>query len=418
MIQKRRWAAMALLVAVLTINPAFGVVSTRDIDAVREKALVDKDILEDSDFEVIDAFWAEAIEELFISEDFSEIVDIRADIFARRGGPEPTQYSVSFISSAKKHLKSAFEEVQKWDADRRKTLIERNLMILTAQLENADLLELGMQMLGHENGIVRYWAVKSVTNSSIVGQLDAELSSDAELATRITTGLDTVAEKETYPEILDLIAGFAEQVNVPRAKQLLLKIVDLRTKAYENWTVKYERMDAELLRFLGNEILSETSEQDKAVINLKFAQLYSYVMQRYILGANTLSNVSKQHLASVLVKVEQSVLDRLLGRPQSTIKKAVEKILTKRTPEQKDYSALEREHDSLFGTPTRAGQLAAALNFDYGKNPDGSALTAPKKLGPPPPAQPKTEATESEAQAPESETEADEPETEAAETSG
>ena len=411
MIQKRRWAATALLVAVLAINPAFGVVSTREIDAVRQKALVDNDVLEDSDFEVIDAFWAAAIEELFISEDFSEIVNIRTEIFTRRGGPEPTQYSVSFISSAKKHLKSAFEEVQKWDADRRKTLIERNLMILTAQLENADLLELGMQMLWHENGIVRYWAVKSVTNSSIVGQLNAELSSDAELATRIATRLDTVAEKETYPEILDLIAGFAEQVNVPRAKQLLLKIVDLRTKAYENWTVKYERMDAELLRFLGNEILSETSEQDKAVISLKFAQLYSYVMQRYILGANTLSNVSKQQLASVLVEVEQSVLDRLLGRPQSTIKKAVEKILTKKTPEQKDYSTLEREHDSLFGTPTRAGQLAAALNFDYGKNPDDSPGTAPKKLGPPPEEQPETEAAESQS-------EATEPEAEAAETSG
>jgi hypothetical protein len=425
MIQKRQWAAMALLMAVLAINPALGVVSTRDIDAVRQKALVDKDVLEDSDFEVIDAFWAAAIEELFISEDFSEMLKVRTDIFTRRGGDEPTQYSVSFISSAKKHLKSAFDEVKQWDTDRRKTWIERNLMILTAQLENADLLELGMQMLGHENGTIRYWAVKTVTNSSIVGQLNADLSSDAELATQIATRLDAVAEKETYPEILDLICGFAEQVNVPRSKQLLPKIVDLRTKAYENWKVKYELMDARLLKSLGNEILSETSELDKAVIILKFAQLYSYVMQRYILSANTLSDISKQQLASVLVEIEQSVLDKLLGRPQSTIKKAVEKILTKKTPEQKDYLALEREHDSLFGTPGRVGQLPDALNFDYGKNADGTAITSPKKLGPPPEEQPETEAaettdetTEHEGEAVESGPKAIEAEAEAAETSG
>ena len=145
-----------------------------------------------------------------------------------------------------------------------------------------------------------------------------------------------------------MIAGFSGQVNGPQAKQLLLKIVDLRTIAYEKWTVKYELMDAKLLRSLGNEILSPASEQDRAVISRKFAQLYSYAMQRYILGANVLSDVSKKQLSSVLVEVEQLLLDRLLGRPQSTIKKAVEKILTKKTVEQKDYSALEREHDSLL----------------------------------------------------------------------
>jgi hypothetical protein len=184
-------------------------------------------------------------------------------------------------------------------------------------------------------------------------------------------------------------------------------------------------MDAKLLRSLGREILSPVSQPNKAANSHRFAQLYSYAMQRFILGENILSDASKQQLASVLVEVEQSVLDKLLGRPQSTIKKAVEKILTRKTVEQTDYSALQAEHDSLLGTVARKGDLPAALNFDYGKNPDDSALTAPKKLGPPPPAQPKTETTESEAKAPEpeaetpeSETEADEPETEAAGTSG
>ena len=402
MIQNRRYVAVVLLTSVLAINAACGAASTKKIDAVRRKALVDKDVLENSDFEVIDAFWAAALEELLISEDFSEIVTIRTEIFAHSGGAEPTQYSVGFISSAQKHLESAFDEVQNWDTDRRKTWIERNLMILAAELESPDLLELGMRMLDHENGIVRYWAVKSVASPIIVRQLNSELSSGAESAVRIVSRLESVAEKETYPEILNLIAGFAGQVTGPQAKQLLLKIVDLRTIAYEKWTVKYELMDAKLLRSVGNEILSPASEQDRAAVSRKFAQLYSYAMQRYLLGANVLSDVSKQQLASVLVEVEQSLLDRLLGRPQSTIKKAVEKILTKKTVEQKDYSALEREHDSLLGSTARKGELSAALNFDYGKNPDGTAITAPKKLGPPPESQGETEATESGSEAGES----------------
>jgi len=415
--RKRQWT-IVVLTSVFALSTVAEAVSTKRIDTVRQKALLNKEILENADFEVIDDFWADALAELLMLDDFSEIVDIRSQIFARRGGAEPSQYSVGFITSGQKHLTAAFDEVQNWETDQRKTWIERNLIILTAQLESGELLELGMRMIGHENGTVRYWAVKALTNQGIVRQLNSDVSLDTEPAARIGRQLEITAEKETHPEILSLIAAFAGQVNGTHAKQLLTKIVDLRTSAYENWTVKYELMDAKLLRSLGNEILSPVSQQNKAVDSRRFAQFYSYVMQRFILGENILSDVSKQQLASVLVEVEQSVLDRLLGRPQSSIKKVVEKILTKRTVEQKDYSALETEHDSLLGTAARQGELPAALNFDYGKNPDGSALTAPKKLGPPPPAQPKTEATESKADVAEAEAEATEPETEAAETSG
>jgi hypothetical protein len=382
-------------------------------------------VLENADFEIINAFWADALAELLILDNFSEIVATRSQIFACRGNPEPSQYSAGFITSAQKHLTAAFDDVQNWETDKRKTWIERNLIILTAQLQSPELLELGMRMIGHENGTVRYWAVKTLTNLSVIRQLNTDASLDTEPADKIIRQLETTTEKETHPEILSLIAAFAGQVNGPQAKQLLTKIVDLRTIAYENRTVKYELMDAKLLRSLGREILSLVSQPNKAANSRRFAQLYSYAMQRFILGENILSDASKQQLASVLVEVEQSVLDKLLGRPQSTIKKAVEKILTRKTVEQTDYSALEAEHDSLLGTAARKGDLPAALNFDYGKNPDGSALTAPKKLGPPPAPQPETETTESEAkaaepeaEAPVSETEADEPVTEAAGTSG
>jgi len=285
-------------------------------------------------------------------------------------------------------------------------------------LANAELLEFGMRMIGHENTTVRYWAVKALTNLGIVRYLNSPGFSDTELSVRIIGQLETRAKKETHPEIISSIATFAGQVNDPPAKQLLTKIVDLRTQAYANWTVKYELMDAKLLRSLGNEILSQESQQIRAELCRKFAQLYSYVMQRYILGEGMLNNASKQQLASVFVEVEQSVLDKLLGRPQSTIKKAVEKILTKKTVEQKDYSALESEHDSLLGTAVSKGDLPVALNFDYGKNSDGTAITGPKKLGPPPEEQGEGDSDESDSKAAKPEGETAKADAGAAETGG
>ena len=78
----------------------------------------------------------------------------------------------------------------------------------------------------------------------------------------------------------------------------------------------------------------------------------------------------------MLVEVEQTVLGELLGRPQSTIKKAIEK---------KKYLALKAEQESLFGTADRLGRLGYALGFDYGKDAVGRAITEPAQLKPSPP---------------------------------
>ena len=45
---------------------------------------------------------------------------------------------------------------------------------------------------------------------------------------------------------------------------------------------------------------------------------------------------------------------------------------------------LLQEHSRLLGDETRAGQLPLKMNFDYGKNPDGSRRIAPLVLSEPP----------------------------------
>jgi hypothetical protein len=78
----------------------------------------------------------------------------------------------------------------------------------------------------------------------------------------------------------------------------------------------------------------------------------------------------------VLAEVENACIGKLLGTPQGTIKRAVERD---------DMTGLLQEHDRLLGDTSRGGELARKLSFDYGQNPDGSKRTAPLEVPPAPP---------------------------------
>jgi len=379
------WRTVIFLALILLVNVQVRALNTEEIDYVYEKAFVDNDVLDSGDFDVIDDFLNTALDEMFLTEDFSEIVKTRSEIASRRGQKQPSQYSASFISSAARHLKSAFDEVNSSEDGHRKIHLQRNLIILVAELGSIELADFGIQMLNGQNSSIRYWAVKSITGPGIAHRLNSNSIGDEELKTRIISKLTAAAEKENHAEILELIAKFADLLNGSEADELLLKIGLLRIKAYEDWTVEYELMDAGLLNALAERILVQAGGERIATAR-EFAQLYSYAMQRYINGADSLSEVSGTQLASVLVDVEQSALGKLLGRPQTAIKKAVER---------KNYSSLQAEHDSLLGSPARAGELARAITFDYGKDAGSVAITAPKKLpAKPQPQEPEPEKTE------------------------
>ena len=125
------------------------------------------------------------------------------------------------------------------------------------------------------------------------------------------------------------------------------------------------------------------SDEKKAIFARTFGQLYSYVFERYILGADILDDVSKHQLASVLIEVEKTV--KLIARSQTTIREAVQK---------RNLTSLESQRKSLLGSETRAGRLGQNLNFEYIKAPGQGAVTAPKPLPKPP--KPKTPETNTE----------------------
>jgi len=247
-------------------------------------------------------------------------------------------------------------------------------------LNDLGMADQALAMIKNENMVIRYWAVHCLTNMEIITQLNAGTNSNqaSVIAAKFTEILDT-----STPEIIALIAQFAAGVKIPQAEQLLCQIADIRIKRYADWTVKYELYDSAILKYLSSKIplapqssgsTSSTSAVSKAELARRFAQLYSYAIQRYVKGADILNDTQKSHLVSILADIEDKCIAVLL-KPQRAIRMALER---------NSLPAILAEHDRLLGSSTAPGQLPETLKFDYSTNPNGPRLTAPIPLPDPP----------------------------------
>jgi len=337
---KIKWLIFAVLVAfflVLLMNSGSVAVSTREVDNVRKKA-----VLDNSDLKIIDDFLAQAIQELVQTRDFTTIAKIRTVILSRQS--TQGQYAQQFSESARRHIAAGFQQAQELRRPERITAVMINLLILMDGLHDLGLADQAMAKLKNENMVIRYWAVHCLSNTNILTQLNAATNSNQ--ASAIAAQLKDLIENST-PEIVVLIAQFAAGVDIPEAEQLLIQIADLRIKQYADWTVKYELYDSAILKYLSSKIplLSEspvgllpTTIDTKPEIARRFAQLYSYAIQRYIKGASILNDTQKSHLSTVLVETEDKCIGRLLGNPQLTIRRARER---------QNAQAILDEHDRL-----------------------------------------------------------------------
>ncbi|MBW7990101.1 MAG: hypothetical protein FVQ84_08825 [Planctomycetes bacterium] len=370
---KIKWVIFAVLVVflILVMNPGSKAVNTREVDNVRKKA-----VLDNSDLKIIDDFLAKAIQELVRERDFTAIAQKRTVILSRQS--TQGQYAQQFSESARKYIAQGFLDAKKLPRQERITGVTINLLILVDGLKDLELADQAVPMLKNENMVIRYWAVHSLTNPGIITQLNTPANSNqaSVFAAKFTEILDT-----STPEITALIARFAAGVKIPQAEQLLCRIADIRIKRYADWTVKYELYDSAILKFLSSKIplasqsagsTSPTSATSKAVARC-FAQLYSYVIQRYVKGADILNNTQKSHLVSVLADIEEKCIGTLL-KPQMTIRRALGA---------NSMPAILAEHDRLLGSATVSGQLPQTLKFDYSTN-NGPKLTAPIPLPDPP----------------------------------
>jgi hypothetical protein len=371
MVIKRKWAIFAALgvVLLLALNPASGAINTKEIKEVRKK-----EVLGAKDKQIIDDFVAEAVQELIETRDFSSIGQIRTAILTRASSNIPgaqAQYRTQFFDSAYKYISEALKQAAGLPEDR-KFKVTVNLLILVDRLEDVRLADLGIGMLKDENTVIRYLAVHSVTNPGITKQLNSQNPDNSKLARRIAEQLSGLVDS-SGPEIIALMAKFAADVKIPQGEKLLLQIADAQIKRHADWAVKHEFLNATILKSLLEKLSSEGA--GKPATARRFAQLYSYVIQRYIKGRNYLSAAQKRRLASVLVETEHKCVRKKILEPTIKIRKAVE---------QGDYETLWLEHSRLLGDETRAGELARKLKFHYGLDPNGNERTAPLTLPEPP----------------------------------
>lgn len=378
MSKKRFCVVYVALAVVFCLNSAVFSADSREIDVVFQKAKSAGGKLIGSDKEVIDKFVSNSLDELINALDFEEMAEIRGEIVSRSSKKKPTLYSMAYSSAIEKSIKPALADVARVSDETRKVQLKLNLLILLAQVESMELAPVGMSMFDEENAAVRYWAVNSVANSKIAKQLKSKVTGDAKLAKQIVSRFDKMIDDKTLPEILNLIVDFADALDTPQADDLLVRIADIRIESYEAWNVKFELMDAGLLNSLARSIKTNKSGDEKEIAKLarRFGQLYSYVIQRYILGFKTLEASQKTQLAFVLTDVEQTSLSKLLDRKQNTIKQLVN------NSSQRSLYTLGNEHDSLLGKASRGGRLAYELKYDYGKD-GGNPITSPMRLSPP-----------------------------------
>ncbi|MHC4072904.1 MAG: hypothetical protein ACYSWW_25375 [Planctomycetota bacterium] len=361
---------------VLAMNSASVAVDTGPIDAVLKKTVLDS-----GDFRVIDDFLAEAVAELVRERNFTSIARRRTVILSRKKTTQ-AQYAQQYSQSAHKHIQAGFAQAQSLRPDERKTNAIINLLILIDGMEDLSLRDLAIPMLKDQNMVVRYWAVHCLTNPAIVQQLNAAASSSGP-ATAIADQLKGLIEISS-PEILGHIARFGASVKIPQGEALLLQVADVRIKSYADWTVKHELLDIALLKLLeskiplassGSATTSAATNPGRAAVARRFAQLYSYAIQRLLKGQAVLNNTQKGHLASVLVEIEEKCVNRLLGAQQMTFRRALER---------NSVTAISDEHNRLLGSGATPGQLPSRLGFNYGTNSAGSTRTAPVPLPDPP----------------------------------
>lgn len=358
---------------ILAMNSASAAVDTGPIDAVLKKT-----VLDDQDFRVIDDFLAQAVQDLVRTRDFTAIAQARTVILSRTS--TQGQYAQRFSESAHRHIQAGFEQAQTLRPDERKTNVNINLLILIDGLHDLRLADLAIPWLKDQNMVVRYWAVHALTNTTVVEQMNSEASSNPSLVSTIVVRLKEIVDGSS-PEILAQIARFAAGVKIPQGEELLLAVADVRIKRYAEWTVRNEFYDVGILKLLESKIplpsagpapIGPAPSAGKPAIAQRFAQLYSYAIQRYIKGTerSLLDDAQKRYLIAVLVETEEKCIGRLLNKPQLTIRRAIEK---------ESMTALLDEHNRLLGSETAPGELSSKLGFDYGSN-----RTAPIPLPDPP----------------------------------
>jgi hypothetical protein len=341
--------------------------NTQAFDKSALEQVRNKPVLDSSDYEVIDKCLSDAIQELVKADDLTEISRIRAQIRTYKESNQESakeQYHRQFYGSAHKYIAQALEQTQTLPDSKQQFRITINLLILIYELNDAQLADLVIDKLNDKSMAIRYWATNCIADPKVIKQLNTD-SSYADLSVKIVQQFDK-SVSDCEPDTLSLIVDFARDSINSQAPQLLLKIADLRIKQYADWSVKNELLDAGILKALFQKTSATPPYSEAAQ---RFCQLFSYVIQRYLKGAESLPEETKQQLLSVMVETEERCFKKITGLPTKI----------RNTLEKNDKEQLLKEHNLLLGEEAKEGLLPAKYQFMY-KRPDGKESNAPLSL--------------------------------------
>lgn len=361
-----------LTLVLLLFVPGFSAVITTDIEGVRLRTDGGTAELTSADREVVEGFWKTALSTMHVTEDVQEIVAIRRQIEGQRSSQPLCSYAGVFTEAALKYIPLAFQQSQKIQDEARRRLFNQNLMVLTASLQSPKVASIAIERLADPDPVIRYWAVKAVTNPGVILSLSDDITADDKIKTAILTALKSRVSQETMPEAQAMIIQFAASLNHPDARQILQSIAEMRMAAYKTWTVQNEALDAKLLVAMGNIAMMQSDPAVKSLFAQKFSELYSLAFQRYLLGEKVLTASQVDQTLSVIAEVDEAILGKMLDTTQTGILNAL-----------KQKRGLDRIYETLFGDRLRAGELATAFKFDYGKDASGKPVTQPPVLSVP-----------------------------------
>jgi hypothetical protein len=367
---KNRCAHLCFLVFLVSFS-AWSV-DTTQIEDVRSKLAQSNMQPDAAALQVIDNFWRKNVDMIMLTEDTTEIVALRQDLEKLKGKNSLSFYASAYLKASHTHLKVAIDTVSKWEKNAKKVNVERNLMILIARLGSVELADLAMGKLSDDDPMVRYWAVRSLTSEEVVSQLKSDVTGDEKLTAQIISALEGYLKASVDTLSLPFAADFAAAMDTAASHKLLYAMADRRIDAYMKWAVTNESADAGILKAMGKLFSAVGDPAEKQELLSRFGQLYSCVVQRYMLGEN-LPQSAKDQLVTVIAEVEDNIISKQI--PGWTSKFRID--LSKNTSMDKDY-------EFLFGTEDRAGELASRLNFNYGKNGSGKVLVSPSALPPAP----------------------------------
>jgi hypothetical protein len=325
--------------------------------------------------EVIVNYWRKSLDTLMLSEDTEKIVELRLELKKYKGSDHLSFYSSAYQKAAKEHLKVAIDTVGKWEDNAKKVRVERNLMILIAEIGSVGLVDLALPKLSNKDPMVRYWAVRSLTSKEIIDQSKPEaVTRDDTRTAQIVAGLEDYLKATPDTVTIPLVTFFAGEINTAASRKMLLEIADRRIDAYMKWTVTNEQIDADILKSLGNVGVKTVDSAQKQELLSRFGQLYACVLGRFM-QAEKKPWVSRERLISVIVEVEDKIL---------TNSKYISGWSAKFRTNIGTNKPLNDDYNLLFGSNGQAGELAAKLNFNYGKDSSGKPLIVPRPLPLPP----------------------------------